>query len=325
MDENCYENEVEIDSPTKERATQTNICNVEYRDRAIQTENCPTSQQSKHSVRIEDLSEKDFKYYTGFAFSQFETLWQALMEEKVYTGFAKYLSKKNQLVLCLTRYKLNLDFVLISHLYGIDRRIVSDIFKYWTTVLYKYFKTINFWRLRYKNSSSYTAIIDCTEFETQRSSSNPDANQRIFSHYKNKPTLKILLAIDEKGLVIFCSDIFGGSAGDENIVQESGFYDLLNAGDTILADRGFNIGDILARKGVALNIPPFKGRRKQLTEQEVVDTRIVANRRIHVERVIKMAKINKILTQSIPTFLWSIANEIVYVGAFLPNFKDGVV
>ena len=46
----------------------------------------------------------------------------------------------------------------------------------------------------------------------------------------------------------------------KTIVQESGLIDLLEKGDHLMADRGFNIGD-LTRRGVKLNIPPFsKGR-----------------------------------------------------------------
>lgn len=47
----------------------------------------------------------------------------------------------------------------------------------------------------------------------------------------------------------------------KKIVQESGLIDLLEKGDHLMADRGFNIGDLLTRRGVKLNIPPFsKGR-----------------------------------------------------------------
>lgn len=66
--------------------------------------------------------------------------------------------------------------------------------------------------------------------------------------FQNKLTFKNLLAIDEKGLGIFCSNTFDGSASDQQIIKESGFYDLLNVGDSFWA-----------RKGVGLNIPPFKG------------------------------------------------------------------
>ena len=52
-----------------------------------------------------------------------------------------------------------------------------------------------------------------------------------------------------------------------------------------MADRGFDIADILP-EGAALNIPPFKGLRDQLTAEESEETARIAALRIHVERAI---------------------------------------
>ena len=48
-----------------------------------------------------------------------------------------------------------------------------------------------------------------------------------------------------------------------------------------MADRGFITSDILDIKGVSLNIPPQK-LTDQLTEDELIKTRRIANRRIHM-------------------------------------------
>ena len=52
------------------------------------------------------------------------------------------------------------------------------------------------------------------------------------------------------------------------ITAKSGILEHLEDGDNLMADRGFDISDILPA-GVTLNIPPFKGSRPQLTAQEV--------------------------------------------------------
>jgi len=54
-----------------------------------------------------------------------------------------------------------------------------------------------------------------------------------------------------------------------------------------MADRGFNIQEMLASKGVKVNVPPFMNQSGQFTEQEMLATRRIATLRIHVERAIE--------------------------------------
>ena len=48
----------------------------------------------------------------------------------------------------------------------------------------------------------------------------------------------------------------GGNASDEQIVKESRLLDLLEKGDSVMADKGFLIEDLLDLLGGTLNIPP---------------------------------------------------------------------
>ena len=57
-------------------------------------------------------------------------------------------------------------------------------------------------------------------------------------------------------------------------------------GDTILADRGFDIQEPVGFYCARVRIPSFTKGKKQLTGIEVEQTRHIANVRIHVERVI---------------------------------------
>lgn len=57
-------------------------------------------------------------------------------------------------------------------------------------------------------------------------------------------------------------------------------------GDTVLADRGFDIKDSVGVCMARLEIPAFTKNQKQLDGITVEQTRNVANVRIHVERVI---------------------------------------
>ena len=90
-----------------------------------------------------------------------------------------------------------------------------------------------------------------------------------------------------------------------------------------MADRGFDVAHLMP-DGVGLNIPPFLGSRSQLEEEEVGETRRIASVRIHVERAIERIK-NFRITHFIPSMVCPLAEEIVFVCAFLSNYMDPLV
>ena len=66
-------------------------------------------------------------------------------------------------------------------------------------------------------------------------------------------------------------------------MEVSGLLDLLETGDEIMADKGFQIQDLLAPLGVRLNIPPLLSSNTQMPVDDVFHTRKIAHLRIHVE------------------------------------------
>ena len=83
------------------------------------------------------------------------------------------------------------------------------------------------------------------------------AQAQTYSSYKSKNTWKKLICITPCGTVSFVSKSYGGSASDRFITEHCGVLDKLNPGDTIKADKGFNIGDLVVGKFAKLEIPPF--------------------------------------------------------------------
>ena len=132
------------------------------------------------------------------------------------------------------------------------------------------------------------------------------------------------MSIDEVGLITFVSEVYGGAISDREIVLKSGFFNYLKEHEYVLADRGFDISDLLENLNVDLNIPPFLRNKTQLTEEEIMDTRYIANRRILVERVIGRAKINKIISDTIPTSMWQHANKFIFICFILCNFQNAI-
>jgi len=78
-------------------------------------------------------------------------------------------------------------------------------------------------------------------------------------------------------------------------------------GDTVIADKGFQIADILPL-GVKLNIPPFLRASTQMSAEDV-RTQQIAGLRIHVERAINKVNNFLIWKGEIPLSLFSVVNQ----------------
>ena len=103
---------------------------------------------------------------------------------------------------------------------------------------------------------STRVIIDATEVYVDQPNL-PELQQMTFSNYKNSNTFKALVGISPDGVITFVSSLYPGSISDKELTRRSGIMDLLEPGDSPMADRGFDIEDDLILRGVHLNIPPF--------------------------------------------------------------------
>ncbi|XP_068676861.1 uncharacterized protein [Montipora foliosa] len=147
--------------------------------------------------------------------------------EKEKPGRKRHVGLKEEFILVLLQLKL-----------GLMERHLADMFAV---------------------SVSTRVIIDCTEFFIEKPSS-PSAQKATWSDYKHHNTVKSLVGITPSGAFSFISKLWSRSTSDRRVTQESGLIDLLEEGDQVMADRGFTIRNLLTKKGVKLNMPPFTKR-----------------------------------------------------------------
>ena len=130
-------------------------------------------------------------------------------------------------------------------------------------------------------------IVDVTEIFCEVPASLSLQSQ-CYSSYKSHTTMKGL----PNGAVIFVSELFTGSISDRQLTIQSGFLEMLKSvphGRSVMADKGFDIQDLLVKHGLLLNIPPFKGS-AALQFSDVQKTQTIARVRIHVQCVIGQVK-----------------------------------
>ena len=314
---------------------------------------------SRGSFSIETVknNNKLIKFYTSFAnYSEFSMVLDFLgreaaanldyrnidkspSEAKKYNyrpGCNRQLSIENEFFMTLCRLKVGSLEDDISARFGVSQPVASQIVNTWVKFMFFRFKELEIYPSQeitklhlpecfVKKYPSTTLIIDATEIYIEKPS-NPEAQQLTFSSYKNTNTLKALIGIVPKGSISFVSTLFGGSISDKELTARSGLLDKVQRGEVIMADRGFNIQDMLASKGVRVNIPPFMNPTGQFEERELLETRRIATLRIHVEHAMERIK-NFHILDFIPITLCrgGIIDMIFCVCAMLSNFQPPLV
>ena len=173
----------------------------------------------------------------------------------------------NEFFLVLVRLKVGLFLGDLSDRFCISTGLLSKLFTTWINFLYLelplLFPFPSQTLIRKQMPKQFKAypttriIIDGTEIFIEVPSSMKSQSQ-TWSQYKHHNTWKALVGISPNGLVTFVSKLWSGRVTDKMLTKESGLLDMLDYGDNVMADRGFDIADILP-DGVLLNIPPFKG------------------------------------------------------------------
>ena len=89
------------------------------------------------------------------------------------------------------------------------------------------------------------------------------------------------------------SGAYGGSASDRQIVEQPNLRAITDPGDSITADKGFDVQNLFAPHDVTVNIPTFFQKRNSFGHKTVTRDSKIASKRVHVERVMALQKHTK--------------------------------
>ena len=92
-----------------------------------------------------------------------------------------------------------------------------------------------------------------------------------------------------------------------------------------MADKGFNVQDLFAPRDVSVNIPTFFKKKNRMSGNTVLRDRKISSKRVHIERLIGLAKTYKILTCPMSATETKLSNNIIFICFMLCNFREGII
>ena len=296
-------------------------------------------------------------YLTGLIIENWDALWEFLdpSPENVLSaksaateeegrlncpgaGRKPQLSQDDQLLMTMMRLRLGRNEQDLAYQFGVSVSCVSRTIIMWINFMYLRLGLIPIWpdwedvektmpksfKAEYPNTF---AIIDATELKCEVPSSLSLQSQH-YSAYKSHCTYKCLVAVAPNGSFIFVSEMYTGSISDQQLFLDSGIMDLLKhvpQGKSIMADRGFEVQDLLAKSNLVSNMPPFKGP-NVLPKGKVKDTQRIARLRIHIERAIGHVKNRfRIFKETLPLTASGCITQMWTVGCLLSNFFGPII
>ncbi|XP_044739918.1 uncharacterized protein LOC123301249 [Chrysoperla carnea] len=248
------------------------------------------------------VTHEDYIFLTGFNRLEIQSMFFVLrLHQKRFSIYEDFL------FICLAIYRHNIPHEMASCMFKMEKQQIADIFVNCTNALYETLKNYDFWKHRLTHEIQYTAIFNCVEIPVAISQ-NPMVRKLTNSHTAwNRHTFKFLVVTDERGFIVFCSDLYGGCTSGRHIVMSSNILDKLRTNEVILSDKEFIIHDILSSRQIGMDVALFINSKSPCC----------------IMRAYQIAQSYEILKSTLEEDLWYIANRIVYNCYMLANFKKG--
>ncbi|XP_041360664.1 uncharacterized protein LOC121376926 isoform X1 [Gigantopelta aegis] len=245
------------------------------------------------------------------------------------------ISVPNQFFMMLMKLRRHQTYFEMSLMFGISEAGVKNIVFTWISFVSKQWREINIWPpqnlVKHFSPSDFKSkfpttrlVIDGTECPVKKPKP-PRAQQSTFSTYKNRNTVKTLIGASPGGLISYISPTYGGSTSDRQIVERSNLLSCVDPGDSIMADKGFNVQDLFAPINVAINIPTFFRKKNRMSGNIVMKDRKISSKRVHIERIIGLGKTYKILCNPLTSTETKLSSDIVFICYMLCNFRTCIV
>ncbi len=279
------------------------------------------------------------KLYTGIEdFSTFMDVLASLGPAAYHLNYLygnPSIDVKDQLFLALMKCRMYKTNVELSRMFRISDTEVYSIFITWIRFMSLQWKEVDIWpereTVRTFSPSDFQAKFPETravfvgfEFPVKKAKA-PAAQQVTFSTYKNRNTAKMIVGVTPGGMCSYLSDAYGGATSDRQIIERSDLMTKVDPGDSLMADKGFDVQDIFAPFDVTVNIPTFFKKINRMSGKTVLRDRKIASKRVHVERMIGSAKTYTILCNPLNHTESLMASDIGFVCFMLVNFRRCIV
>ena len=166
------------------------------------------SSNLEQSIFYGNIDEKSLLYFTGCSFQKFSYLLDGLINFKpsLSIKLGIFPSFADQLIMTLSKFKHNYDWIFYRVMYGSSVINIENIFQTVTTLLHDYFKSSDFWLARKSEKGNYTVLFFILPMKLS----------------------KFLIALDSKSNVIFCSNLYLNTTNREIILDTKVSVDSIN-------------------------------------------------------------------------------------------------